>query len=54
VHRLSPGDYLPLLAGFPCVVRGFGTLKSPQPEGGMMTVVHPIMFNPATKQNVDA
>ena len=29
-----------------CVVRGFGNLSFPQPEGGMVTVVYPIMFNP--------
>jgi hypothetical protein len=28
------------------VVRGFGNLSFPQPEGGMVTVVYPIMFNP--------
>jgi hypothetical protein len=29
-----------------CVVRGFGNLSFPQPEGGVVTVVYPIMFNP--------
>jgi hypothetical protein len=29
-----------------CVVRGFGALKFPKPEGGMVTVVYPIQFNP--------
>jgi len=29
-----------------CVVRGFGNLSFPQPEGGMVTVVYPIQFNP--------
>ena len=29
-----------------CVVRGFGSLSFPQPEGGIVTVVYPIMFNP--------
>jgi hypothetical protein len=29
-----------------CVVRGFGNLSFPQPEGGMVTVVYPIMFSP--------
>ena len=29
-----------------CVVRGFGNLSFPQPEGGIVTVVYPIMFNP--------
>jgi hypothetical protein len=29
-----------------CVVRGFGSLRFPQPDGGMVTVVYPIQFNP--------
>ncbi len=29
-----------------CVVRGFGNLSFPQPEGGMVTVVYPVMFSP--------
>jgi hypothetical protein len=29
-----------------CVVRGFDNLSFPQPEGGVVTVVYPIMFNP--------
>jgi hypothetical protein len=29
-----------------CVVRTFGTLQFPQPEGGPVTVVYPIMFHP--------
>jgi Ca-activated chloride channel family protein len=29
-----------------CVVRGFGNLSFPQPEGGQVTVVYPIQFNP--------
>jgi len=29
-----------------CVVRLFGTLRFPQPEGGIVTVVYPLMFNP--------
>jgi hypothetical protein len=29
-----------------CVVRGFGNLSFPQPQGGMVTVVYPIMFRP--------
>ena len=29
-----------------CVVRGFGNLSFPQPEGGMVTVVYPILFDP--------
>lgn len=29
-----------------CVVRGFSNLSFPQPEGGIVTVVYPIIFNP--------
>jgi hypothetical protein len=29
-----------------CVLRAFAALKFPQPEGGMVTVVYPIQFNP--------
>jgi hypothetical protein len=29
-----------------CVVRGFGNLSFPQPEGGIVTVVYPIIMNP--------
>ena len=29
-----------------CVVRGFGNLSFPQPEGGIVTVVYPIIFSP--------
>jgi hypothetical protein len=29
-----------------CVVGEFGKLQFPAPEGGMVTVVYPIMFNP--------
>ena len=29
-----------------CVVRGFGNLKFPQPEGGIVTVVYPVIFSP--------
>jgi mono/diheme cytochrome c family protein len=29
-----------------CVVRGFGNLSFPEPEGGMVTVVYPIVFTP--------
>jgi hypothetical protein len=40
------GSDLPDQAAVQCVVRGFGNLSFPQPEGGMVTVVYPIMFNP--------
>ena len=29
-----------------CVVRGFNNLSFPQPEGGIVTVVYPIIFTP--------
>lgn len=29
-----------------CVVRGFQNLSFPQPEGGIVTVVYPLIFNP--------
>lgn len=29
-----------------CIVRRFGELSFPKPEGGMVTVVYPIKFNP--------
>lgn len=31
-----------------CVVRGFGNLMFPQPEGGEVTVIYPIIFAPGT------
>jgi hypothetical protein len=40
------GSDLPDQSVVQCVVRGFGNLSFPQPEGGMVTVVYPIMFNP--------
>jgi hypothetical protein len=40
------GSDLPEQGVVQCVVRGFGNLSFPQPEGGMVTVVYPIMFNP--------
>ncbi len=40
------GSDIPDAAVVGCVVRGFGNLSFPQPEGGMVTVVYPIMFNP--------
>lgn len=29
-----------------CVVRGFSNMNFPQPEGGIVTVVYPLIFNP--------
>ena len=40
------GSELPDQGVVSCVVRGFGNLSFPQPEGGIVTVVYPIIFNP--------
>jgi hypothetical protein len=40
------GSDLPDQSVISCVVRGFGNLSFPQPEGGIVTVVYPIIFNP--------
>ena len=40
------GSEIPDQAVVSCVVRGFGNLSFPQPEGGIVTVVYPIIFNP--------
>ncbi len=40
------GSDLPDRSVVSCVVRGFGNLSFPQPEGGIVTVVYPIIFNP--------
>ncbi len=40
------GSDLPDQGVVQCVVRGFSNLSFPQPEGGMVTVVYPIMFSP--------
>ncbi len=40
------GSDLPSPAVVSCVVRGFTNLSFPQPEGGSVTVVYPIIFNP--------
>ena len=37
---------MPDRASVACVVRGFGNLSFPQPEGGIVTVVYPIIFSP--------
>ena len=42
-RRLGPAGSA---ASSSCVVRGFYGLSFPQPEGGIVTVVYPIMFNP--------
>jgi hypothetical protein len=40
------GSDLPDARVVACVVDGFGALKFPSPDGGVVTVVYPIMFNP--------
>jgi hypothetical protein len=40
------GSDIPDQSVISCVVRGFGNLSFPQPEGGIVTVVYPIIFNP--------
>ena len=40
------GSDLPDQGVVQCVVRAFGDLSFPQPEGGMVTVVYPIVFTP--------
>jgi hypothetical protein len=47
VFRASDaGSDLPDPDVIACVVRGFGELKFPKPDGGIVTVVYPIQFNP--------
>jgi Ca-activated chloride channel family protein len=50
------GSDLPDTATVACVVRGFGNLSFPQPEGGVVTVVYPVLFAPdgATAANTPA
>jgi hypothetical protein len=40
------GSDLPDQGVVGCVVRGFSNLSFPQPEGGIVTVIYPIIFNP--------
>jgi hypothetical protein len=40
------GSDLPDQGVVKCVVGSFGNLSFPQPEGGMVTVVYPILFSP--------
>jgi FHA domain len=40
------GSDLPDQGVVQCVVRGFNNLSFPQPEGGVVTVVYPIIFSP--------
>jgi len=43
---MDGGSDLPDQNVVQCVVRGFGSLSFPQPEGGIVTVAYPIIFNP--------
>ena len=45
-HLLETQILKPATVVVSCVVRGFGNLSFPQPEGGIVTVVYPIIFNP--------
>ncbi len=40
------GSTIPDKSVSSCVIRGFGNLSFPQPEGGVVTVVYPILFTP--------
>jgi hypothetical protein len=40
------GSDLPSASTVSCVVRAFGNLSFPQPEGGIVTVLFPIVFSP--------
>jgi hypothetical protein len=40
------GSDLPSASTVSCVERGFGNLSFPQPEGGTVVVVYPIVFAP--------
>jgi outer membrane biosynthesis protein TonB len=40
------GSDLPDAEVVQCVIRGFQTLKFPEPEEGIVTVVYPLFFNP--------
>jgi len=40
------GSDLPDAQVVACVIRGFGNLSFPQPEGGIVTVIYPIIFSP--------
>jgi hypothetical protein len=42
---IDAGSNLPSSSTVACVVRGFGNLSFPQPEGGLVTVVYPIVFS---------
>jgi hypothetical protein len=41
------GSDLPDPGAMSCIVNGFRELRLPEPEGGIVTVVYPIMFSPS-------
>jgi hypothetical protein len=45
-HAANGGSDLPSGEVVSCVVRAYYGLSFPQPEGGIVTVVYPIMFSP--------
>jgi hypothetical protein len=47
------GSDLPDTSVVQCILRGFGNLNFPQPEGGMVTVVFPIILNPGDGGGAD-
>ena len=48
-YSADGGSDLPDPSVVSCIVRGFQNLSFPQPEGGMVTVVYPLMFNPGER-----
>jgi hypothetical protein len=44
---LDSGSDMPDQGVTSCVVHGFGNLSFPQPEGGIVTVIAPLVFSPA-------
>lgn len=44
--QVDAGSDLPDAAVIACVVQAFGGLSFPQPEGGLVSVVYPFVFNP--------
>jgi outer membrane biosynthesis protein TonB len=45
-HSSNDGSELPDAAAVECVVTKFLRLKFPPPDGGIVTVVYPIMLSP--------
>ncbi len=54
VNPSDAGSTLPDSAAVSCVVRAFGDLSFPQPDGGPVTVVYPIDFNPGGQAEAPA